>query len=139
MHIPSQYGYIRAVALDFDAAVARLEQTLADEGFGVLCRIDLQAKLKEKLGVDFPRYLQLGACNPALAEQALRRDLALGLLLPCPAVVYQADGRIYLGAVDAVRRLTAGAAAPDPALEALARDINLRLQRAIDRAAEARP
>ncbi len=139
MHLPSPYGYIRAVHLDFDDAVARLEQALAEEGFGVLCRIDLQAKLKEKLGVEFPRYIQLGACNPRLAEQALRHDLAIGLLLPCPAVVYQADGRIFLGAVDAVRRLTAGAASPDPALEALARDINLHLQRAIDRAADARP
>jgi uncharacterized protein (DUF302 family) len=138
MNIPSQYGYIRAVAMDFDHAVARLEQALAEEGFGVLCRIDIQAKLKEKLGVDFPRYIQLGACNPALAEQALRRDLALGLLLPCPVAVYEADGRTQLAAVDAVQRLTAGAAAPDPALEALARDVNLRLQRAVDRAAAGR-
>jgi uncharacterized protein (DUF302 family) len=138
MHIPSPYGYIRSVTVDYDTALARLEQSLADEGFGVLCRIDMQAKLKEKLGVEFPRYVQLGACNPALAEQALRRDLALGLLLPCPAAVYEADGRTYLAAVDAVRRLTGGAAAPDPVLEALARDINLRLQRAVDRAASGR-
>ena len=49
------YGYVVPVNLPFDQAVERLEQGLKQEGFGVLCRIDIQAKLKEKLGVDFPR------------------------------------------------------------------------------------
>jgi uncharacterized protein (DUF302 family) len=138
MHIPSKYGYIRAVNIEFDAAVAGLERALAEEKFGVLCRIDLQAKLKETLGVEFPRYVQLGACNPALAEQALRQDLALGLLLPCPAVVFESGGRTHIGAVDALDRLTAGATSPSPALEALARDVNHRLQRAVDSVANGR-
>jgi uncharacterized protein (DUF302 family) len=65
------YGDVRTVKMSFDDAVAQIEGALKTEGFGVLCQIDIQAKLKEKLGIDFPRYVILGACNPPLAQQAL--------------------------------------------------------------------
>ena len=82
MNIPAQctYGDVRITKLSFDDAVATLEGALKAEGFGVLCMIDIRAKLKEKLGVDFPPYLILGACNPPLAHRALGQDVNLGLL-----------------------------------------------------------
>ncbi|MGH9561166.1 MAG: DUF302 domain-containing protein [Terracidiphilus sp.] len=82
------YGAVRQTKLTFDEAVAQLESALKKEGFGVLCQIDIQAKLKEKLGVDSPRYVILGACNPPIAHQALQQDVNLGFLLPCNAIVY---------------------------------------------------
>ena len=51
------YGYVRSVSLSFSDAVSKAEAALKKEGFGVLCQIDIQSKLKEKLGVDFPRYV----------------------------------------------------------------------------------
>ena len=44
------YGYVREVALEFEEAVIKIEAALKTEGFGILCQIDIQAKLKEKLG-----------------------------------------------------------------------------------------
>ena len=102
------YGYVMPVNLPFDQAVERLEQGLKQEGFGVLCRIDIQAKLKEKLGVDCPRYIILGACNPPIAHQALQQEFNLGLLLPCNTVVYEREGRTYAGVVDAAKMLSIG-------------------------------
>ena len=61
------YGSVRSVSLSFSDAVSKAEAALKKEGFGVLCQIDIQSKLKEKLGVDFPRYVILGECNPPLA------------------------------------------------------------------------
>jgi uncharacterized protein (DUF302 family) len=61
--------------LRFDDALTQIEIALKKEGFGVLCQIDIQSKMKEKLGIDFPRYVILGACSPPLAQQALQRDI----------------------------------------------------------------
>jgi uncharacterized protein (DUF302 family) len=117
------------VNLPFNQAVERLEEGLKQEGFGVLCRIDIQAKLKEKLGVDFPRYIILGACNPPIAHQALQQELNLGLLLPCNAVVYERDGRTYAGVIDATKML---AIVENPSMESMAQTVNEKLRRAID-------
>lgn len=123
------YGDIRITKLHFEDAITQLEAALKKEGFGVLCQIDIQAKLKEKLGIDFPKYVILGACNPPLAHQALQKDINLGLLLPCNAVVYEEGGQVRVGAVDAVRMLSV---ADQPEMETLARQVNEKLRRALD-------
>ncbi len=125
----SDYGDIRSTKLPFEEALAQMEIALKKEGFGVLCQIDIQAKLQEKLGVDFPRYVILGTCNPPLAQQALQKDIHLGLLLPCNVVVYEEDGQVHVGAVDAVRMLSV---ANQPGMEGLARQVNEKLRRALD-------
>ncbi len=125
----TDYGDVRPTKLRFDEALAQMEAALKKEGFGVLCQIDIQAKLKEKLGIDFPKYVILGACNPPLALQALQKDIHLGLLLPCNAVVYEEGGQVYVGAIDAVRMLSV---ANQPDMEGLARQVNEKLRRALD-------
>ena len=88
-----------------------------------------EIKLKEKLGVDFPRYVILGACNPPIAHQALQQEINLGLLLPCNVVVYEHDGAVRVGAVDAVKMLSV---VGNPAMEGMARQVNEKLRRAVD-------
>jgi len=124
-----EYGYVREVEFPFEEAVARIEAALKAEGFGVLCQIDIQAKLKEKLGVDFPWYIILGACNPPLAHRALREEINLGLLLPCNAVVYQQGEQVRVGVVDAAKMLSV---VGNPSMEEMARQVNEKLRRAVD-------
>lgn len=71
----------------FEEAVERTTRALADQGFGVLTKIDVKATLKQKVGADMEDYLILGACNPTLAQRALDVDRQVGQLLPCNVVV----------------------------------------------------
>jgi uncharacterized protein (DUF302 family) len=119
---------------DFAAAVARVREELAAEGFGVLCEIDVQATLKRKLGVEREPYLILGACNPKLAHGALETEAELGVLLPCNVVVYRADGETRISAVDAERMLSI---VGREELADTAAEVRRRLGRVVERAAAA--
>jgi uncharacterized protein (DUF302 family) len=127
------YGYGRSLDLPFDTAVQQARESLKSEGFGVLCEIDIKDKLREKLGVDFTKYLILGACNPPLAYSALQQEMNIGLLLPCNVVVYEKDGKSFVAAVDAAKMLSV---VGNPALEATAQQVNEKLKRVVDKIGE---
>ena len=124
------YGYGRSVNLPFRQAIERITETLKEEGFGVLSRIDVHEKLREKLGVDFQNYVILGACNPPIAHQSLQAEPNIGLLLPCNVVVYENEGRTIVAAIDAGKMLSI---VGNHALEEAARQVNEKLRRAVDR------
>jgi uncharacterized protein (DUF302 family) len=81
--------YQRSITVDqpYVEAVSRTREALAEQGFGILTEIDVQATMKAKLGRDVEAYVILGACNPDLAYQALEVDRSIGVLLPCNVVV----------------------------------------------------
>jgi uncharacterized protein (DUF302 family) len=100
------YALTRTTSLPFGEAVEHLRAELKAEGFGVLCEIDVQATMREKLGVEGEPYLILGACNPALAHQALQAEPSLGVLLPCNVVVYERGDETQISAIDPERMLS---------------------------------
>ena len=123
------YGIRKTVALSYDEAVARTKSALQEQGFGVLSEIDMQAKLKEKLGVDTQRYVILGACNPPLAWKAMQAEPEIGLLLPCNVIVYESGDGCVVSAVDPDSMLSVvGDNAP---VMEVARDAKARLEKAI--------
>lgn len=96
------YGLARNTRLPYAEAVPAIKDALKEVGFGVLWEIDVPATLKAKIGVeDFRPYIILGACNPHLANRALRAETDIGLLLPCNVIVYDlGDGRSAVKAIE---------------------------------------
>jgi len=114
----------------FDDVVKRTTNALSEEGFGVLCDIDVQQTLKKKLDEEFRQYRILGACNPPLAHQALEEELQLGALLPCNVVVYETDdGEIGVSAVDPEVMLSV---VDNPELDSVAGEVRERFERVLD-------
>ncbi len=124
------YGFGTTLAVPFEEAVARTKAALAEEGFGVLSEIDVQATFKAKLGVDFESYTILGACNPSLAHRALTAEHDLGLLLPCNVIVHDHAGASAVSIVDPAAML--GMVDNDD-LRAVAREAKARLERVVER------
>jgi uncharacterized protein (DUF302 family) len=91
----------KVLPLGFDEAVRRVTEALKREGFGIITEIDVKATLKSKINVEFRPYRILGACNPALAYEALQLEDKVGTMLPCNVVVQElAPGRVDVAAVD---------------------------------------
>jgi uncharacterized protein (DUF302 family) len=121
-------GFGKTLDRSFDEVVERTESALAEEGFGILTRIDVKATMKQKLDVEFDRYLILGACNPPLAHRALSDVPEVGVFLPCNVVVREVqDGT-------RVEVMNAGAMAeffPGTELEPVAAEVTERLDRVL--------
>jgi uncharacterized protein (DUF302 family) len=93
------YGFVKKVGLSFDDTLIKAEEELKKEGFGILTKIDVKDKFKEKLDIDFPKYQILGACNPKIAHTAISTEWNIGLLLPCNVIVYEKENAVYFGII----------------------------------------
>lgn len=124
-------GISTTLEADFDDAVARTRAALAEQGFGVLTEIDMQATLKAKIGADVERYLILGACNPQLAHRAVQTNKQLGLLLPCNVVVRDDVAQPGHVIVEAMNPQLMVQVAEDAELQGVADEAGAKLRTAI--------
>jgi uncharacterized protein (DUF302 family) len=84
----------------FHEVLPRVKELLAEQGFGTLTEIDVQATMQAKLGREMGCYVIVGACNPRLASQALDAEPQIGVLLPCNVVVRETDRGVLVEAMD---------------------------------------
>jgi uncharacterized protein (DUF302 family) len=124
------YFFSKKLAMNFENAMTMITEELKKEGFGILTEIDVKATLKKKLDVDFRKYTILGACNPSFAYKALQAEPHIGTMLPCNVIVQElAQGEVEVAAVDPLASMQA---IPNQELQALAKEIQLKLKRVID-------
>jgi uncharacterized protein (DUF302 family) len=119
------YGMRIRTTWAHEEAFSRTVAALKEAGFGVMCKIDVRATMKEKLGLDHPPYTILGACNPKLAHQALSREEEVGLLLPCNVIIYEAGAGSVVSVLDPDKMM--GLAA-NPELAEVAAEARRRLK-----------
>ena len=125
----STYTLQTTVRRPYDEMLEVVRAQLGEVGFGVLTEVDLSKTLKQKLGVDVPRQVILGACRPPLAYEALRADPSVATLLPCNVVVREVDpDTTVVEAFDPATMVTMSGDASD-AVREVADDARSRLLR----------
>lgn len=124
-----KYGFSKTISASFDQAVQRAKDALQKQGFGVQAEINLSNALKEKLGVEVPRQLILGACNPQIAYKALQAEPEISLLLPCNVTVRQTGDNVEVAVIDAGKLMEF---VGNPELRPLAEEVKRRLQAVLD-------
>jgi uncharacterized protein (DUF302 family) len=125
-----EYNFNTILNKGFDETIAKTTEALKAEGFGVISQIDMQAKLKEKLGVNFKHYTILGACNPAFAYKALQAEEKIGTMLPCNIIIIDKEnGTTEVAAINPVASMMA---IENPALGPLAKEVTTALKNVIE-------
>jgi uncharacterized protein (DUF302 family) len=102
------YNISKKISSSFGEAITRVKEALQSEGFGVISEIDLKAKFKEKLNIDFKNYTIFGACNPGFAYQAIQKEENIGLMLPCNTLVQEKNNNtVVISAVNPMESIGA--------------------------------
>ena len=124
-----QINFKREIVGDLDTTIDRVSKALFAEGFGILTRIDMHSKIKEKIGKEIIPTVILGACNPTLAHEAYCANPDVTSLLPCNAVLREVRPgtiSVELAAPTALMKILG-----DEALVDLAGEADVRLRRAL--------
>lgn len=128
----STINFKRLINDTLDHTVERATKALAAEGFGVLTRIDMHSKIKEKTGKDVIPTVILGACNPNLAYEAYTSNSDVASLLPCNAVIREvAPGKM---SVEFIKPTSMMKVLGDAKLTALAAEADIKIERALSNA-----
>lgn len=89
------FQYTTETSKPFDTVVQALERKSAEHGFSVLHTHDVAATLN---GKGFPRepLKIVEICNARYANEALKRNVDVAVMLPCPISVYTQGGKTFL-------------------------------------------
>ena len=122
-------NFKREISATVDQAIDRATRVLAAVGFGVLTRIDMHSKIKEKTGKEIIPTVILGACNPMLAHEAYAANSDVASLLPCNAVIREiAPGKVSMEFVKPTAMMQI---LGDTRLVTLAREADAKIERAL--------
>ena len=123
------YGFTKELIIPFEKTIEIVIQELKKRGFGILTKIDVKEKFKEKMGIDFKKYVILGACNPSNALQAILVEKNIGLMLPCNVVVYENGDNT---AISIIKPTVAMGMINNEKLKKIARNVETQLKQAFD-------
>jgi uncharacterized protein (DUF302 family) len=115
--------------MNIEQAQTALAEQLKKEGFGIVSTLDLQAKFRQKLGLDFHKYLIVGVCDPGSAHKVVQAEENIGLFLPCNMLLYERDGQVVLSVI---RPSMTMRMVGNVALVPIAEDVEARLKKVFD-------
>ena len=121
--VSTEKPYAQAVRAVTEAAVAH--------GYRVQFVHDVAQTLAEK-GFDREPVTIVEMCNARHASEVLARDVKIGLMLPCPVMVYELSGDV---SISTMRPSLIGAFFPEAHLEEIAAEVEADIIAIVDEAA----
>jgi uncharacterized protein (DUF302 family) len=121
--LPTDKSYTEAVQAVVDAA--------AVHGFRVQFVHDVAETLAEK-GFDREPVTIVEMCNAKYASQVLAEDILIGLMLPCPVMVYEKDGAVL---ISTMRPTLMGNFFPDADIGDVAAEVEAKIFSIVEAAA----
>lgn len=113
-------AYSVTTNLDFEKVVQQIQAETENRGFKVQHIHDVQGTLSARgYAVEPIKIIEI--CNANFAYQALQRDLAISLMMPCKINVYRQDGKTV---INALRPLMLASFFPEANLEQLAAEVD---------------
>lgn len=129
------YAFIVEIDQSIAAATETLRTALVREQMGIVSEVDVQATLKNKLGLDSHPQRLLGICSPGIAHALMVAEPDIGALLPCGASVAEAvAGRTRIALQDP---LVIAAQSQNPQVHEACERASAALRRVVDRLGQA--
>lgn len=112
--------YVRETNKSIDEVCTKIQESAAQNKFGVLAVIDLKEKMASK-GVQFePQCRIIEICNPMQAKKVLEKNMTISSALPCRISVYEEAGKVK---VVTLRPTILLSLFGNPELEPVAKDV----------------
>jgi uncharacterized protein (DUF302 family) len=91
--------YNKEINLCYDDALKKFEENIASIGFGVLAKIDIPKKFKEK-NIEYDKSFTIfEICNPKEAKKVLDIDTKVAYFLPCKVIIYKESEKSSIGMI----------------------------------------
>jgi len=126
-----ELDYTVSTDKSYDEAVSAVTERTAAHGFKVQFVHDVAATLAEK-GFEREPVTIIEVCNARYANQVLASDVKIGLMLPCPVMVYEKDGDVF---ISTMRPSLIGGFFPEAGIDDVAAEVETALLAIIDEAA----
>lgn len=93
------YGFTKELNMQFEDALEKVFEELKKVELGVWSIIDLKEKFKERLGIDFKKYVILGTSHTSIAHQCILAEDNIGLMIPYNVILYEKDKKTVLSVI----------------------------------------
>lgn len=93
------YGFTKELNMQFEETLEKVFKELKKAELGVWSIIDLKEKFKERLGINFKKYVILGTSHPLNVHQCVHAEENIGLIMPYNFILYEKDKKTVLSVI----------------------------------------
>lgn len=123
--------YSRKLKIPFEEVLSKVTANLKQQGFGVICSVDMQDMFRQNSGTEFRKYRILGVYHPLLAYKAITLESHAGMMLACNVVIQEhPNGEVEVSALNPLETIAPDQQSVD--LQHVAQEIGIRLRASVD-------